>query len=118
MSDDLKNILSNLNTDVEQNKLLDYLNRQLTAKEQHELEKQLNDDEFMSDAMDGLAELHPKTDVSAVVNELNNGLNRQLRKKKQEKRFFKQDASVYYGITLILLLLIIGYVVVRMFLGN
>ncbi len=118
MSDDLKNILSNLNNEIEQDKLLDYLNRQLSEKEQHELEKQLNDDPFMSDAMDGLAELNPKTDVSAMVQELNSGLNRQLRTKKKTKNFFKQDATVYYSIALILLLMVIGYVVVRMFLKN
>ena len=118
MSDDLKDILSNLNNDIDQDKLLDYLNRQLSDKEQHELEKQLNDDPFMSDAMDGLAELHPKTDVSAMVQELNSGLNRQLRKKKKTKNFFKQDTSLYYSIALILLLIVVGYVVVRMFLKN
>jgi len=118
MSDDLKDILSNLNKDIEQHKLLDYLNRQLSDKEQHELEKQLNDDPFMSDAMDGLAELHPKTDVSAMVQELNSGLNRQLRKKKKTNNFIRQDATIYYSIALILLLIVVGYVVVRMFLKN
>ncbi len=118
MSDDLKNILSNLNNDIEQDKLLDYLNRQLSDKEQHELEKQLNDDAFMSDAMDGLAEFHSKSNVTAMVQELNSGLNRQLRKKKKTKNFFRQDATVYYSIALILLLIVVGYVVVRMFLKN
>ncbi len=118
MSDDLKKILSDLNKDVEQEKLLDYLNRQLSDKEQHELETQLNDDAFMSDAMDGLTAMHPKADVAAMVQELNTGLNRQLRKKKKGKSFFKQDASLYYSIALILLLIVIGYVVVKMFLKN
>jgi predicted secreted protein len=118
MSDDLKNILSNLNNDIEQDKLLDYLNRQLSEKEQHELEQQLNDDPFMSDALDGLADLHPKADVSAMVQELNSGLNRQLRKKKKTKKFFNQDNSIYFSIALILLLVVIGYIVVKMFLKN
>ncbi len=119
MSDDLKNILTNLNNDIEQDKLLDYLNRQLSDKEQHELEKQLIDDPFMSDAMDGLSSLNSKTDVAAMVQELNSGLNRQLRTKKKTKNFFKQnDATVYYSIALILLLIVIGYVVVKMFLKN
>lgn len=116
MSDDLKNILSNLNNDIEQDKLLDYLNRQLTEKEQHELEKQMNDDAFMSDAMDGLAALHPKKDVSAIVQELNSGLNRQLRKKKKKKTFFQQDTTIYYSIVILLMLLVIAFVLVKMFL--
>ena len=54
MSDELKNILSNLNKDIEQNKLLDYLNKKLSAADAHELEKQMADDEFMNDAVEGL----------------------------------------------------------------
>ncbi len=42
MSDELKDILSNLNKDVEQDKLLDYLNKKLSASEAHELEKQMD----------------------------------------------------------------------------
>ena len=57
MSDELKDILSNLNKDIEQQKLLDYLNKKLSAGESHELEKQMADDEFMNDAVEGLEEI-------------------------------------------------------------
>ncbi len=116
MSDDLKNTLSNLSKEVEQEKLLDYLNRHLSEAEQHELESHLNDDAFMSDAVDGLQELHTKTDVSQLVNELNSGLKKQLEKNKQRrnKRSLKQDSSAYYAVIIILLLAIIAFVIIRM----
>jgi hypothetical protein len=44
MSNELKDILSNLNKDIEQEKLLEYLNRRLSEEEQHLLEHQMNDD--------------------------------------------------------------------------
>ena len=78
MSDDLKKILSNLNNNIEQEKLLEYLNRQLTEEEQHDLEAQMNDDEFMSDALDGLEQMNDKTVVPLIVKELNSGLKKQL----------------------------------------
>ena len=39
MSDELKDILSNLNPGTEQDKLLQYINRKLTDEEKHALEK-------------------------------------------------------------------------------
>ena len=54
MSDDLKDILSNLNKEIEQEKLLEYLNKNLSAAEAHEVEKQMANDEFMNDAVEGL----------------------------------------------------------------
>ena len=54
MSDNLKDILANLNKDIEQDKLLDYLNKKLPAAEAHEVEKQMADDAFMNDAVEGL----------------------------------------------------------------
>ncbi|RYF87814.1 MAG: hypothetical protein EOO03_09860 [Chitinophagaceae bacterium] len=72
----------------------------------------------MSDAMDGLAALGPKADVHRLVQELNTGLNRQLRKEKKRKKLYKQDGFVYYSIVIILLLAIVCYVSVKMFLKN
>ena len=82
MSKDLKDILANLNKDIEQEKLLDYLNKNLSAAEAHEVEKQMADDEFMNDAMEGLENFKNKKDVSLMVQQLNS----ELKKRKQEKK--------------------------------
>ncbi len=117
MSDDLKNILSNLNNDIEQDKLLEYLNRQLTERDQHALESQMNDDPFMSDAMDGLQQMSNKDNVPLIVTELNSGLQKQLEKNKsrRKKRTTGPEPSVYYTIIILLVLVVIAFVVIRMF---
>ena len=80
MSDDLKDILSNLNKDIEQEKLLDYLNKQLSAADAHDVEKQMTDDEFMNDAVEGLEQFKDKKDLSFLVDQLNRDLKKQTAK--------------------------------------
>ena len=70
MSNDLKNILSNLNKDIEQEKLLDYLNKNLSAAEAHEVEKQMADDAFMNDAVEGLEQFKNKKNLTLLVEQL------------------------------------------------
>ena len=84
MSDNLKDILSNLNKDIEQEKLLDYLNKKLSAAEAHEVEKQMAEDEFMNDAVEGLENFKNKKDLSLLVDQLNNDLKKQTAKKKKK----------------------------------
>lgn len=117
MNNDLKNILSNLSKDIEQEKLLEYLNRKLSAEEQHALETQMNDDAFMSDAMDGLEQIKNADKVSLAVTQLNEGLKKQLEKnkKRRNKGTVIQDSWIYYTVILLLLLAVIGYVVIKKF---
>jgi hypothetical protein len=120
MSKDLKNILANLNKDIEQDKLLDYLNKNLSAAEAYEVEKQMTDDEFMNDAMEGLESFRNKKDVSLVVEQLNAELKKQTAKKKakREKRKLKDQPWLYITIVTLLLLVIISYIVVKKYLGE
>jgi hypothetical protein len=116
MSDDLKNILSDNTDDAGQEKLQQYLNQQLSEKEQHDFESSLIDDEFMSDAMDGLSQMNNKADLTGIVNDLNSGLKKQLAKNKnrRNRRTLKQDALVYYTVVILLVLIVIAFVVIRM----
>ncbi len=115
MNPDLKDILSQLNKEVDQEKLLEYLSRNLSSAEQHELEMQLNDDAFLSDAMDGLEQLEQSEKLPAMVQQLNAGLKSKLDQKKKKRRrsgAFK-DNWTYYSIIILLLLIVLGYVVIR-----
>jgi hypothetical protein len=118
MSDDLKDILSNLNKDIEQEKLLDYLNKNLSAAEAHDIEKQMADDEFMNDAVEGLENFKHKKDVSLIVQQLNNELKKQTAKKKarKEKRKLKDQPWLYISLVTLLLLVIIAYLVIKKYL--
>ena len=120
MSDDLKDILSNLNKDIEQEKLLDYLNKNLSAAEAHEVEKQMAQDEFMNDAVEGLENFRNKKDLSLMVQQLNRELKKQTAKKKakREKRKLKDQPWLYITMVTLLLLVIIAYIVIKKYSGQ
>jgi hypothetical protein len=119
MSDNLKDILSNLNKDIEQDKLLDYLNKKLGAAEAHEVEKMMADDAFMNDAVEGLEQFKNKQDLGLLVEQLNKELKKKTAKKKakKEKRALKDQPWLYITIVTLLILIIICYVVIRKYLG-
>lgn len=116
MNPDLKNILLNLNKDIEQDKLLDYLNKKLSAGEVHEVEKQMADDAFVNDAVEGLEYFNNKNNVPLYVQQLNAQLQRQLKKKKKEKRRLKDMPGMYYMIIILLVLIIVSYLVIKKYL--
>lgn len=120
MSDHLKDILSNLNKDVEQDKLLDYLNKKLGAADAHEVEKQMAADDFVNDAVEGLEHFSNKKDLGLLVEQLNRDLKKQTAKKKQqkEKRRLKDQPWLYISIILLLLLLVISFVIVKKYLAQ
>ena len=115
MSDDLKDILSNLNKDIEQEKLLDYLNKKLSAADAHEVEKQMADDAFMNDAVEGLEQFKNKKNLTLLVEQLNNDLKKQTAKKKlkKEKRKLRDQPWLYFTLVLLLILIVISYVLVK-----
>ena len=114
MSDDLLNILSNSNKDIDNQKLMDYLSGKLSADEKHDFEKTLVDSEMMNDAVEGLEKFKNK-DVSALVEQLNTNLHKQLEKKKSKKlkRRIKDLPWLYLSIILILLIILISFLVIK-----
>ena len=114
MQDDLLNILSNSNKEIDNQKLMDYLSNQLSDKEKHEFEKELVDSEMLSDAVEGLENFSNKNDVSLFADQLNKNLQKQLKKKKQRKgrRVLTNMQWVYFTIALILLIIILSYFVI------
>jgi len=120
MSDHLKDILSNLNKDVEQDKLLDYLNKKLNAADAHEVEKQMAADDFVNDAVEGLEHFNNKKDLALLVEQLNKDLKKQTAKKKQlkEKRRLKDQPWLFISIIILLLLLVISFVMIKKYLDN
>ena len=99
MSDELLNILSNSNKDIDNQKLMDYLSDKLSADEKHDFEKTLIDSEMMNDAVEGLEKFKNKKDVSAFVEQLNTNLKKQLEKKKSKKE--KRRLKIFRGCILL-----------------
>jgi len=115
MPDNYKDILSNLSTDVDQETLLLYLQGKLSEEKKHEVEKQLLQNEFNEDAMEGLQEIKDKQQIQYMVEMLNRDLKKKTEKKKKrrEKMKIKDQPWLYISILILLLLIVLSYIVIR-----
>ncbi|MEJ7588221.1 MAG: hypothetical protein WKI04_11735 [Ferruginibacter sp.] len=118
MSNDLKNILSGSNKDIDNQKMMDYLSHQLSKAESHAVEQKMADDEFTNDAIEGLQKIDSKKDIQAYVEQLNTDLHKQIAKNKnrKDKRRLKNQSGTYITIIIILILLVISFVILRKYL--
>jgi hypothetical protein len=117
MDNNLLNILSGSNEEIDSQKLMDYLNGKLNEAEKHEVEKYLIDNEFARDAMEGLQQVRNKQKLPAYVEQLNKDLHKHIEKRKasREKRKLKEFSWMYFAIILILILCIVAFVVMKKF---
>ena len=115
MSENFKDILSHLSTEVDQETLLLYLQDKLSEEKKHEVEKKLMENEFANDAMEGLQQFKDKEQVSYMVEMLNRDLRKKLQKKKQrkEKMLIKDQPWLYIAILILILLIVLSYIVIR-----
>jgi len=115
--DELINILSNSNKDIDNQKLMDYLSGKLSGDEKHELEKQMADSELVNDAVEGLEQFKDTQRINAIVAQVNTGLHSQLEKKKiyRRRRTVNSQQWFYLALILILSLAIIGFVIIKTF---
>jgi hypothetical protein len=114
MQENLKDILSNLSTDIDQETLLLYLQGKLSPEKQHEIEKQITDSEFESDAFEGLQNIKDQKHLQSIVNQLNFDLKKQTARKRafREKMRLKEEPWLILSLIIILLLIIISYIVI------
>lgn len=115
MDSNLKDILSNLSGEVDQEILLKYLQGKLSEEQKHEVEKKMLENDFTDDAMEGLREFRNKEKLSFVVEKMNRELKKKLEKKKRirEKLRIKIQPWLYIAMLIILLLIILSYVIIH-----
>ena len=115
MADNLKDILSHLSTDIDQETLLLYLQDKLSEEKKHEVEKQLLENEFASDAVEGLQEFKDKQQIAYMVDMLNRDLKKKTEKKKKRREKLKlpDQTWLYIAIVIVILLIIISYIVIH-----
>ena len=107
MNNDLKDILSNSNKDIDNQQLLAYLSDQLSKSNMHEVEKTMADDAFMNDAIEGLQQIDSKKNIPIHLEELQAGLQKQLAKNAKRKKRRWQDNPQVYLITIVLIVLLL-----------
>ncbi len=115
MSNDLLNILSNSNKDIDNQKLMDYISGKLSQQEQHEIEKEMAANELVNDAVEGLKSMKDQQAINSYVEQLNKNLHTQLQQKKtrRQKRKIKDEPYIYLAIVLVLALIVIAYMVLH-----
>jgi hypothetical protein len=111
---DLLNILSNSNKDIDNQKLMDYLSGKLSREEKHELENQMSDSDLLNDAVEGLERFKNTQEIGSFVMQLNANLHKQFEKKKlhKRKRALKEQPWIYLAIIFILSLIIICFIII------
>jgi anti-sigma factor RsiW len=120
MNKDLLNILSNSNKDIDNQRLMDYVSGHLDESEAHEVERMMADNEFTDDAVEGLQQVKSAARLKMLTEQLNRDLAKKLQQKKQRtsRRRIKDEPVILFALALVLLLIIIGYVVIRMYGGR
>ena len=113
MPHDLKDILSQLSPDIDQETLLLYLQGKLSPEKQHELEKQILDNEFAADAIDGLQDFGDKKKLAHVVEQLNADLKKKtVRKKAHRLKTMQSEPWLLMALAIILLLIVLSYFII------
>jgi hypothetical protein len=120
MSENLKDILTNLSTEIDQETLLLYLQDKLTAEKKHEVEKKLLENEFASDAAEGLKEFRNTAHLATLVDHLNRDLKKKLEQKKNSKNkiHIKEQPWLYFAVILIIVLIIISFFIIQRLLSR
>ena len=120
MPENLKDILSNLSTEVDQETLLLYLQGKLSEEKKHEVEKKLSQHEFDDDALEGLQQIKDKQQIQYMVEMLNRDLKKKTAKKKlrREKMRIKDQPWLYISILILILLIALAYIVIHRLLQN
>lgn len=115
MSNDLLNILSNSNKDIDNQKLMDYLSGRLPEHERHEVEKWMVDNDFANEAVEGLQNFSGKKNLEVYVDHLNKELNKYIQQKKErrERKRIKENPWVYIAIIFILIIVVVAYLVIK-----
>jgi len=115
MNNDLLNILSNSNKDIDNQQLMDYLSGKLSEKEKHEVEQSMAGSDFLNDAVEGLQKFDKGKDIQGYVEQLNASMQKNLKKKRlrREKRRLKEYPFIYIALLLILGLCLLVYFMIR-----
>ena len=115
MHNNLLNILSESNKDIDNQKLMDYISGKLSADQKHEVEKWMAENNFHDEAIEGLQQAGSEKSKQALEH-----LNKQLhltlqqRKRTREKHKLPVNLWTYIAVILVLIIAVIVYLVIRM----
>jgi hypothetical protein len=102
--------------DLNEEQILNYLKGNLSEKENHDVEKNMMDSDFVNDAVEGLQSLSNNNKLDDYVNLLNKKLHEQLssKKRRKEKRKIKGLEWILLAAVIVLVVCVTAYVVIIM----
>jgi ABC-type bacteriocin/lantibiotic exporter with double-glycine peptidase domain len=108
-----KQAISSKEHPVSQEKLIQYLEGSLPDLERQHIEKQLEEDEFLNDAMEGLHQITDSQQINQVVNDLNRSIQKQVtaQQRKKNKQPIFSLYWVYIAIILLIILILSAYLI-------
>ena len=114
MREDLLNILSDSNKDIDNQKLMDYISGKLSAEEKHEVEKWMIDNPFFNEAVEGLQNTDAKK-IPHSVDEINAALRKYLKQRKvrREKNLFPMNIWTIVAVLFVLVLAVVVYLILH-----
>jgi hypothetical protein len=114
MSNLLK-ILQNKDVPIENQQILDYLQSQLNADVQHQLEEAEQGDAMMQDALDGLRLVEDKSRLDKMTRDINQHLQQRIaeqRSRRKETARWKDQSWIMMAAITLLVLIVICFVIV------
>jgi len=106
---------SNDDNEMDEIRLLSYINGTMSPGEQHKIEALLEQDPFLSDAVEGLAEVKDKEQLKVIAHQINVQLRKQITNRRQQRRKSRklEDNWGWIFVVTILLLLLISWLVIK-----
>jgi anti-sigma factor RsiW len=98
-------------------KLMDYLEGKLGETEKHAVESMLADSAFMDDALEGLGQMKDKQKIASILQELNTQLhkNAKARNRLSMRKNFPFPFWLLFTTVTIILLIILAYIIYKMY---
>lgn len=86
-----------------------YIDKKLTKEELHEVEKQLLNSDFATEAVEGFANADFKVNIAASTN----ALNKEIKKYNKQRGFYKTDYRVFYAAASVALVFVVLFALMR-----
>jgi anti-sigma factor RsiW len=92
---------------IEEQDLLQYIEGTLDGAQQHRLEAILENDPFLSDAVEGLAAIKDEATIKMLTHQINTSLRNHIQQKKHKRRHKSKIENKWSWIFVIIVLMIV-----------
>lgn len=101
------------NEGLSQDDLLKYLEGNTKRTSMHDIEKNLLDDVFAQEAIEGLQAIDEKKKIISIANEIDHDLRKKLRTEKRRKPLGMDNHFAIIGVILIILLSVVAWYIIH-----